>query len=425
MLFQHHATVSAAGDETHMTHTTTGHAQASDTAADPRFKLNLRNGSATFIVALASLMMANLAPHILTALGGLGFDPIAGGNVLTWALLASAVVGLASSRLASGRQRRPLAAAGLLLAVVAFGAGAFIASPTATAAALIVGGAGIGAAISTSGAAIAALRNPNRVSASSGLTNRVLITIVLAIFPIVGISQLSVFATLALISLVGLALVAWLPNSPEHAEPVDVTTTLKIAAPRRITISGIAVLVVFALWGTSEDAIWTMAPLLGDAVGLGEQALGFTLSLAAAGGIIGMLIVTIAGARIGRALPLAIALVLGGAAKVAIGFTSDPFVLAALIITVNAVYAFAFSLFIATAAGLDARGRWSGPLLGAYLVGSSFAPLLGSILIESLGVPTFTLIMGLVSFAAVIPTVAIARVSVGAERALARYPQAA
>ncbi|MHA3723523.1 MFS transporter [Leucobacter sp. HY1910] len=392
---------------------------------DPRLRLTLRNGSATFIVALASLMMANLAPHILTALSGLGFDPIAGGNVLTWALLASAVVGLASSRLASGARRRPLAAAGLVIAVVAFGAGAAIATPAVAAVALIAGGAGVGTAISTSGAAIAALRNPNRVAAASGLTNRVLITIVLAIIPLVGITQLSVFTTLALISLAGLALVAWLPNSPEHAAPVDVTSSLKIAAPRRITIAGVGVLVVFALWGTSEDAIWTMAPVLGDAVGLGEKPLGFTLSLAAAGGILGMLLVTVAGDRIGRALPLAIALALGGGVKIAIGLTADPVVLAALIIAVNAIYAFAFSLFIATAAGLDARGRWSGPLLGAYLVGSSFAPLIGSVFIAWLGVPLFTLLMGLVSFAAIAPTVAIARVSVGAERALARYPQMA
>ena len=393
--------------------------------ADPRFKLNWRNGSSTFLVALASLMMANLAPHVLTALGSLGFGVIEGGNVLTWALFASAIVGLTSARFTAGPLRRPLAAVGLGVATVAFTAGTFIADPTVAATALIVGGAGVGTAISTSGAAIAALRNPNRTAAASGLTNRVLIALVLAIIPVIGISQLSVFGTLALISLVALALTVWLPGTPTHAEPVDVTSTLKIAAPKRITVAGIAVLFVFALWGTSEDAIWTMAPVLGDALGVSEQTLGFTLSLAATGGIIGMLLVTVAGARIGRAVPLAIALVLGGICKVAIGYTTDPVVLSALIIAVNTVYAFAFTLFISTAAGLDARGRWSGPLIGAYLVGSSFAPILGGVLIESLGVPTFTLIMGLVSFAAIIPTVAIARVSVGAERALARYPQAA
>lgn len=390
------------------------------TSTDPRHPLSMRNGSATFIIALASLMMANLAPFIMTALGHLGFDVIASGNILTWALLASAVVGLGTSRLAAGKARRPLAIGGLALAVVAFGAAALLPHPTAATAGLIVGGVGIGAAISTSGAAIAALRNPNRVSATSGLVNRVAITIVLAIIPAIGITQGSVFGTLALISLVGLALATWLPNAPEHAEPVDVTTSLQIAEPRRITIAGFGVLLVFPLWGTSEDMIWTMAPVLGDAVGIGEQSFGFALSLAAGGGILGMLAVTVFGARIGRALPLAIALTVGGALKVWIGYAADPVLLASLIIAVNTIYAFAFALFLATAAGLDARGRWSGPLLGAYLVGSSFAPLLGGALIEQIGITGFTLVTGLISFVMIIPTVMIARVSVGAERALGR-----
>ncbi|MBL3688160.1 MFS transporter [Leucobacter zeae] len=388
--------------------------------ADPRHPLTLRNGSATFIIALASLMMANLAPFVMTALGSLGFDVIASGNILTWALLASAVVGLATSRLASGGARRKLAAAGLALAVVAFGAAAFMPVPAVAVAGLITGGAGVGAAISTSGAAVAALRDPNRVAATSGLVNRVLVTIILAVIPILGLTRVSVFGSLAVISLLGLVLAAWLPNAPEHAEPVDVTTSLRIAEPRRITVAGCVLLVVFPLWGTSEDAIWTMAPVLGGAVGLGEQQLGFALSLAAAGGILGMLLVTLLGSRIGRAVPLAIALVLGGLLKISIGFAADPILLAALIIAVNTVYAFAFSLFIATAAGLDARGRWSGPLVGAYLVGSSFAPLVGGACIEWFGIPVFALVTGLVSFAALVPTIMIARVSVGAERALAR-----
>lgn len=417
-------TVGADGSAAHAAHTPhTAH--TGPQPADPRFRLGWKNGSSTFLVALASLMMANLAPHILSTLGTLGYGVIEGGNILTWALFASAIVGLTSARFTAGPLRRPLAAAGLVIATIAFTAGTFIADPTLAAIALITGGAGVGTAISTSGAAIAALRNPNRAAAASGLTNRVLISIVLAIIPVLGVSQLSVFGTLALISLIALALTMWLPGTPAHAAPVDVTSTLKIAAPRRITVAGIAVLFVFALWGTSEDAIWTMAPVLGGALGIGEQALGFTLSLAAAGGILGMLIVTIAGDRIGRALPLTVALVLGGIIKIAIGLTADPLVLSALIIAVNTVYAFAFTLFISTAAGLDARGRWSGPLIGAYLVGSSFAPILGGVFIEWFGAPTFTLIMGLVSFAAIVPTVLIARVSVGAERALARYPQAA
>ena len=388
--------------------------------ADPRLPLTLRNGSATFLIALASLMMANLAPFIITALGSLGFDPVASGNILTWALLASAVVGLGTGRIASGRLRRPLAITGLIVAVVAFGAAALVPSSTVIVTGLIVGGAGVGAAISTSGAAIAALRNPNRISATSGLVNRALITVILAVIPLIGITQGSVFGTLALISLVGLALAVWLPNAPEHAAPVDVTQSLQIAEPRRITLAGVAILFLFPIWGTSEDAIWTMAPVLGDALAIGEQSLGFTLSLSAAGGILGMLIAAVIGNHFGRAWPLAIALAIGGVLKIWTGLTADPTTFAVLIIAVSSIYAFAFALFIATAAGLDARGRWSGPLLGAYLVGSSFAPLIGGVLIEGLGIGPFTLITGIVSFVVILPMVFVARVSTGAERALAR-----
>ncbi|WP_200330587.1 MFS transporter [Leucobacter sp. L43] len=388
--------------------------------ADPRLPLTLRNGSATFLIALASLMMANLAPFIITALGSLGFDPVASGNILTWALLASAVVGLGTGRIASGRLRRPLAITGLIVAVVAFGAAALVPTSTVIVTGLIVGGAGVGAAISTSGAAIAALRNPNRISATSGLVNRALITVILAVIPLIGITQGSVFGTLALISLVGLALAVWLPNAPEHAAPVDVTQSLQIAEPRRITLAGVAILFLFPIWGTSEDAIWTMAPVLGDALAIGEQSLGFTLSLSAAGGILGMLIAAVIGNRFGRAWPLTIALAIGGVLKIWTGLTADPTTFAVLIIAVSSIYAFAFALFIATAAGLDARGRWSGPLLGAYLVGSSFAPLIGGVLIEGLGIGPFTLITGIVSFVVILPMVFVARVSTGAERALAR-----
>ncbi|KKI20527.1 transporter, partial [Leucobacter sp. Ag1] len=93
---------------------------SSSATAEPRLPLTLRNGSATFLIALASLMMANLAPFVISALQGLGFDVITSGNILTWALFASAVVGLATSRLAAGPHRRRLAVAGLALAAVAF-----------------------------------------------------------------------------------------------------------------------------------------------------------------------------------------------------------------------------------------------------------------------------------------------------------------
>lgn len=389
------------------------------TVDDPRVPLGLRNGAAIFLVSLAGLMMANLAPLIMAVLEEVGFDVIASGNILTWALLASAIVGLATSRFASGAHRRTLSSIGLAVAIVGFLVAAFAGSQGAVVAGFIIGGAGVGTAISSSGAAIAAVRDPNRVSATSGVVNRLLVMVVLAVIPVIGLAQITVFGALALLAAIGLAVTVWLPDTPDYST-ADIAAEAPAGArtPRKVMIAGIGVLIVFPVWGTSEDSVWTLAPVLGDAVGLSEQSLGFALSAAAGVGAAAMLVVTLLGTRIGRAVPLAAALLLGGITKIWIGMTTDPLTLAVLIVVVNTIYAFAFVLFIATAAGLDARGSWSGPLIGAYIVGSSFAPVIGAWVIESVGIPTFGLIMGIVSFVVIIPTVWIARVSTGVERTL-------
>ncbi|NLB48180.1 MAG: MFS transporter, partial [Microbacteriaceae bacterium] len=116
--------------------------------------LGWKNGSAVFMLSLAGLMMANLAPLIMSVLGELGFDIIDQGNILTWALLASAVVGLGTARLAAGAYRRQLAIAGLIVATVGFGLAATLASTAVVVTAFIIGGAGVGTAIAASGAAL-------------------------------------------------------------------------------------------------------------------------------------------------------------------------------------------------------------------------------------------------------------------------------
>lgn len=386
---------------------------------DPRLPLGFRNGSSTFLIALVGLMIANLVPLIITVLSEeLGLGILVSGQVITWSLLAAAVVGLATARATAGRHRRRVAVLGLGLAVVAFGIAAFV--PGAVVAGLIAGGAGTGAAISSSGAAIAALRDPNRMGALSGLINRVLIMVILAVIPLIGLERLTVFGALTLFSLIGLLLAAWLPAAPTAAEPAPVTVSLQIGSPRRVTMAGIALLIVFPLWGTSEDAIWSMAGTLADQSGLSPEGIGWTLSAAAAGGAVGTLLITIFGHYLGRSVPLAVTLIVGGVLKLSIGLANDPAVLSALIIAVNTVYAVTFVLFVATAAGLDARGRWSGPLLGAYLVGSSFAPTIGALFTETLGQAAFGGAMALVSLVVLVPAVVIARVSLAAEKALAR-----
>ncbi|RAE89705.1 MFS transporter, partial [Burkholderia multivorans] len=118
------------------------------TVDDPRVPLGLRNGAAIFLVSRAGLMMANLAPLIMSVLEDVGFDVIASGNILTWALLASAVVGLATSRFASGPHRRTPASIGLIVAIIGLLVAAFAGSPGAVVTGFIIGGDGVRAALS-------------------------------------------------------------------------------------------------------------------------------------------------------------------------------------------------------------------------------------------------------------------------------------
>lgn len=396
-------------------------ATANSQSSNPRVPLGMRNGSSTFLIAIIGLATANLVPLIMTVLmDQFDLSLVRTGEIVTWSLLGSAVTALATARWASGAGRRRIAAAGLAVATLGYATAAFAASPSIVIAGFIVGGLGAGATISTSGAAMAAIRNPNRVVATGGLVNRIVVMALLAILPLIGLAQISVFGTMALVSLIGLALVGWLPNAPEHAEPVDVTSSLAIAAPRRITIAGVALLVLFPLWGMSEDAIWAMTGVLAAELGMGEATLGLVLSAAAAAGAVVTLALLVFGARIGRALPLAIVLVLGGICKALVGVVDDPALLATLIIFVNALYAAGFVMIAATAAGLDARGRWAAPLTGAYLVGSSFSPIVGAWLSESLGLAGFGVVTAVVTFVVLVPLVLAARVSSGAERALDR-----
>ena len=75
------------------------------------------------------------------------------------------------------------------------------------------------------------------------------------------------------------------------------------------------------------------------------------------------------------------------------------------------VYAIAFLYFVATAAALDADGRWSGPLLAVYLVGSSLTPVIGAALVETLGYQGFVVVLGVASFILAVPAFLVARIS--------------
>lgn len=398
-----------------------------------RVPLRFPTAAATFAIGIAGYLGVNLSPYMITASqSALGIDVLAASWLVTATLLLTAVAGLAIAPLCAGAHRRTVARAGLALALLGFGTAALM--PALILPGLLAGGIGAGGAVAASGAALAAFRNPDRVAGFNGLANRGVITIVLAVLPLIGLAPVDVFGALALFSLIGLLVTMWLPAAPvidpqagaavAEAMPLEVPPTgavrISPARSRAVTLAGFGLLVVFALWATSEDSLWAMAGVMGaDQTGLTPEGLGLALSGATAGGLIGSVLLMIVGNRLGRALPLVILLVLGGVLKIVEGFTTDPTAFIVVFIAWNTVYAIAFMYFVSTSAALDADGRWSGPLLAVYLVGSALTPVIGAALVSVLGYQGFAVALGIASFALAVPAGAIALLSTRIERTAA------
>ncbi len=399
--------------------------------ATGRLPIRFPTASSTFLVGIAGYLGVNLSPYMIAAVQeGIGADVLAASWLVTGTLLLTALTGLAVAPLCAGARRRTVARVGLGLSVVGFGVAALV--PALLVAGLLVGGIGAGGAVASAGAALAAFRNPDRVAGLNGLANRALITVILAVVPLIGLAPIDVFGTMALLSLVSLVVVAWMPSAPAatvhagaavgEAVPIEVppTGTVRAAAPpsRAVTIAGFALLVVFALWAASEDSLWAMAGVMGaDLSGLTPEGLSIALSGATAGGLVGTIALVAIGDRLGRGVPLFVLMVLGGVLKIAEGYVTDPTVFVVVFIAWNTLYAVAFMYFISTAAALDADGRWSGPLLATYLVGSALTPVIGASLVELFGYQGFVLTLGVSSFVLAVPAGIIGVLSRRLERA--------
>ncbi|MCO1339392.1 hypothetical protein BJH93_10890 [Kocuria polaris] len=398
----------------------------STTTTDPRLPMRLGTTSATFLIGIAGYLGVNLSPYMISALeDAAGLEFLAAGWTVTGVLLLTAVVGLAVAPLCAGPRRHAVARSGLALGLVAFGAAALVPAPAAIITGLLVGGAGVGCAVAASGAAFAAFRDPDRIAGFNGLANRGIITIVLAVIPVLGIAAINVFGSLALFCLIGLVLSRWLPKAPTvgsspaagvaEAVPMrqgPVPAVSAQSADRRLLAAGLVLLVTFTLWAVGEDSLWAMAGAVGEIqTGLTPAGLGIALSGATAGGLLGSIALMIIGDRLGRAVPLVALLLVGGALKAVTGFVDTPTAFIVAFIAWNTVYALTFMYFVAVAAALSADGRWSGPLLATYLVGSSLTPVIGAAMLGALGPEGFTITLGIVSVVLAVPTAAVAALS--------------
>ena len=393
----------------------------SSTTHSTRVPLTATRAVSIFGISVVGFMTANLVPIMLVALiEELAFPATAAGALLTGSLLACAATCLLTSRWASLDGRYVIARSGLALSALGFGAAAFIPSVPAVIAGVLLGGLGSGGAVSASGAALGALRNPDRASGISGFANRALVSVVLFAIPALGAGMGSAFGLLAGLALAALFTTGWLPDRPAVESPAvaAAATTSPAVSQRKTTIAGLGLLACFALWALSEDSLWAVAATMGaEQARLDETGMGLVLSLSTLGGLIASALIGVAGGRLGRTVPLAAALIAGGALKFVSGMVTDPGWYMVVIIAWNTIYMLSFIYVVATAAALDATGRWSAPVLGVYLIGSSFAPVFGTSISTAAGYTTLGMVLSGMTFVLLVPFLIISRFSVRAEAA--------
>ncbi|MET3919217.1 MFS family permease [Arthrobacter sp. UYEF20] len=369
-------------------------------------------------------MTANLVPVMIVALTGeLGLSVTEAGTLMTASLLACAASCLVTSRWSAHGGRYVVARAGLALAALGFGAAAFVPSGPVVVAGIVLGGVGAGGAVSAGGAALGALRNPDRASGINGFTNCAIVSVVLFAIPALGAGMGSAFGLLAGLALAALLTTGWLPDRPVPTATYASAASLSAptAKPARTTTkAGMGLLICFALWALSEDSLWAVAGTMGaEQAGLDETGMGLALSLSTLGGLIATAVMSVFGRRLGRTVPLAVTLVAGGLLKLLAGTVTDPGWYLVVIIAWNTLYAAAFVYVLAVAVALDASGRWSAPLLGVYLIGSSFAPVFGTSLSAAIGYAGLGMVLAGMTFVLLIPFLIISRISLRVDTASA------
>lgn len=399
---------------------------STESPASGRVQLTATRAVSVFGISVVGFMTANLVPVMIVALtGGPGLSVTAAGTLMTASLLACAASCLATSRWTARGGRYVVARAGLLLTALGFGAAAFAPSVPVVVAGVVLGGLGAGGAVSAGGAALGALRDPDRASGINGFVNRGVVSVVLLAIPLLGAGTGSAFGLLAGLALAALLTTGWLPERPTPVAPPADGSSVRTGRPARTTTSaGLGLLLSFALWALSEDSLWAVAATMGaEQARLDETGMGLVLSLSTLGGLLATAAVGFLGPRLGRTVPLAVVLVAGGVLKLLAGTVTDPGWYMVVVIAWNSIYAAAFVYIVAVAAALDASGKWSAPLLGIYLVGSAFAPVFGTSVSAAASYTTLGAVLAGMTFALLIPFLAVSRISVRTEAAARQVPE--
>ena len=250
------------------------------------------------------------------------------------------------------------------------------ADPTWLAAARFVAGLGGGGMASLAFTAIGMTRDPDRqfgffimwilAYGAIGLFG------LPSLFGLVGLTGFHLLALAA--TLAALPFIRFMPaRGGAEAQPN------RRAAPMTASGRWAAILSIFVFF-LACGILWAYVSLIGDARGLGLQAVANALSLSQFTGVAGALTAGLAGSRFGRGAPLGLSIVLCAGSTAAIGLVDarGALLFAAAVCLFNFAWNVAQPVYLSVASVFDAEGRLVPQMVASQSCGLALGPFVGA-----------------------------------------------
>lgn len=264
---------------------------------------------------------------------------------------------------------------GATLSAIAFLASAWLTGTASLTLANIVIGVGQGLLFAAASASAAGVVDSERVYGIGATVALVIYGILLAVIPFTQrhLGVMSIFWVAAgTMVLFGPALVG-LRASSNHTEDRGAAFDMARA---------IALLVMLTLFGLGSGAIYAFAERIGNHIGIEPQTLGLAFMIATAAGALGSGAAAWIGLRLGRSLPLYIALLSTGLSSLALALSTTLAEYSLSLLAFQIAYTFSFPYFLGAAASLDPSGRLSTLCSGMIFLPSALGTIFAGFLAE-------------------------------------------
>lgn len=271
-------------------------------------------------------------------------------------------------------------------------------------------GLGCGLALAAGNATVSSARSPEKLAAHMSVYFVLLMIVMMSLFARVTAEYGHQGAYAALTgSFVFSAL--WLFLLPQGASVCGgMSGAVKFRKNTLWSLTGLCMLGAMFMFQMRDTMSWAFVERIGTNLGYSAENIGNLLSIQAVLGLIGPLMASVMGARLGLKIPVLLAVMFSGAVTVFILLSTKSVVLYGVSVSlISITYFYALAYLTALAAELDQQGRIVAASGGLLIAGSAVAPFISGLILQQGGYP----LMGTVAVVVVVLTLVFCAVPLG------------